>query len=303
VDWPAVFVPELVIAMVLNCTTQAIQVGAYAARYAGVTTGRIATAISLFSLFVTASRLASLFLTPSLGVLADRTARYAFIAHAAAVPPALEARFDVQMRLIVGAGSVGMAVGALLMPLFVVMFTRGIRSFERRGSIPHGLARLLDPRVLIDLVRSTKLPPPSALFTFPLTAVPRKLLIANTVLWCVYAVGVVAAYYASILVLDSRTTATGLSGLVNGVGTVAFSLFVDPTSAYIVDQTVRGERPRSDVRSMIFWLIVTAFVGTVLAQLILVPAAEYIAAAAHWFNHPPDYLSTVTHWFNHRGRP
>lgn len=302
-DWPAVFAPELVIAMVLNCTTQAIQVGAYAARYAGVTTGRIATAISLFSLFVTASRLASLFLTPSLGVLADRTARYAFVMHATAVPPELAARFDVQMRLIVGAGSVGMAAGALLMPLFVVMFTRGIRSFERRGSIPYGLARLLDPRVLIDLVRSTKLPSPSAVLGFPLAAVPRKLLIANTVLWCVYAVGVVAAYYASILVLDSRTTATGLSGLVNGVGTVAFSLFVDPTSAYIVDQTVRGERPHSDVRSMIFWLIVTAFVGTILAQLILVPAAEYIATAAHWFNHPPDYFSSVTHWFNHRGRP
>jgi hypothetical protein len=299
VDWHAVFVPELVIAMVLNCTTQAIQIGAYAARYAGVTTGRIATAISLFSLFVTASRLASLFLTPSLGVLADRTARAAFVAHAAAVPPELAARFDVQMRLIVASGSVGIALGALLMPLFLVLFTRGIRSFERRGSIPHGLARLLDPRVLLDLVRSTKVPPPSALLTFPVSAVPRKLLIANTILMGVYAVGVVAAYYASILVLDSRTTATGLSGLVNGIGTVAFSVFVDPTSAYIVDQTVRGERPRTDVRAMIFWLIVTAFVGTVLAQLILVPAAEYIATAAHWFNHPPDYLSTVTHLFNH----
>jgi hypothetical protein len=303
VDWHAVFVPELVIAMVLNCTTQAIQIGAYAARYAGVTTGRIATAISLFSLFVTASRLASLFLTPSLGVLADRTARAAFVAHAAAVPPELAARFDVQMRLIVASGSVGIVLGALLMPLFLVLFTRGIRSFERRGSIPHGLARLLDPRVLLDLVRSTKFPPPSALLTFPVSAVPRKLLIANTILMGVYAVGVVAAYYASILVLDSRTTATGLSGLVNGIGTVAFSVFVDPTSAYIVDQTVRGERPRTDVRAMIFWLIVTAFVGTVLAQLILVPAAEYIATAAHWFNHPPDYLSTVTHLFDHRGQP
>jgi hypothetical protein len=286
---------------VLNCTTQAIQIGAYAARYAGVTTGRIATAISLFSLFVTASRLASLFLTPSLGVLADRTARAAFAAHEAVVPPPLAARFDVQMRLIVASGSVGIALGALLMPLFLVLFTRGIRSFERRGSIPHGLARLLDPRVLIDLVRATKLPPPSVLLTFPLTAVPRTLLIANTILMGVYAVGVVAAYYASILVLDSRTTATGLSGLVNGVGTVAFSVFVDPTSAYIVDQTVRGERARSDVRAMIFWLIVTAFIGTVLAQFILVPAAEYIATAAHWFNHPPDWIANAAHAFTHRG--
>jgi hypothetical protein len=284
--------------MVLNCTTQAIQIGAYAARYAGVTTGRIATAISLFSLFVTASRLASLFLVPSLGVLADGVVR-ALPRHATSVPPELAARFDTQMRLIVASGSIGIALGALLMPLFLVLFTRGIRSFERRGSIPHGLARLLDPRVWIGLMRAAKLPSPAIARTFPLAAVPRPLLIANTILMGVYAVGVVAAYYASILALDSRTTATGLSGLVNGVGTVAFAVFVDPTSAYIVDQTVRGERPRTDVRAMIFWLIVTAFIGTILAQLILVPAAEYIAAAAHLFNHPPQYVATFKKLFGH----
>jgi hypothetical protein len=295
VDLHAVFVPELIVAMLLNCVTQAIQIGAYAARYAGVTTGRIATAISLFSLFVTASRLASLFLTPSLGVLADRTARSAFAAHVTAVTPELAGRFDLQMRLIVAAGSLGIALGAILMPLFLTLFTRGIRSFERRGSIPYGLGRLLDPRVVIELVRSTRFPPPSIVATFPLRAVPRSLVIANTVIMGVYAVGVVAAYYASILVLDSRTTATGLSGLVNGVGTIAFSVFVDPTSAYIVDQTVRGERPRTDVRSMIFWLIATAFAGTVLAQLILYPAAEYIATAAHLFNHP----AVIWEWFGH----
>ncbi len=279
------FVRELIIAMALNCTTQAIQVGAYAARYAGVTTGRIATAISLFSLFVTASRLASLFLTPSLGVLADRTAAVAANAHLADVPPEAADRFGIQMRFIVGSGSLGIALGAVLMPLFLVLFTRGIRSFERHGSIPRGLVRLLDPRVLVELVRAAKPPAVGILLGFPMRSVPRKLLFFNTILMGVYAIGVVAAYYASILALDARTTATGLSGLVNGIGTVAFSLFVDPTSAYIVDQTVRGERPRADVRAMIFWLIVTAFVGTILAQLILYPAAEYIAFAAHWFTH------------------
>ncbi len=277
--------------MILNCVTQAIQIGAYAARYAGVVTGRIATAISLFSLFVTASRLASLFLTPSLGAIADNTARSAIMAHRTIVAPELAARFDVQMRLIVASGTLGIALGAILMPLFLMLFTRGIKSFERHGSIPRGLLRLLDPRVLIGLARATTIPPPSRLLSFPLKAVPRQLLIANMVLMGVYAVGVVAAYYASILVLDARTTATGLSGLVNGVGTIAFSVFVDPTSAYIVDQTVRGERPRDDVRAMIFWLIVTAFIGTILAQLILLPAAQYIAAAAQAFTHPPDIFA------------
>jgi hypothetical protein len=40
------------------------------------------------------------------------------------------------------------------------------------------------------------------------------------------------------------------------------------------------------VSAMIFWLVATAFLGTLLAQVILAPAAWYIAAAAHLFVHP-----------------
>jgi hypothetical protein len=277
-----VFVGNLILAALLNLTTQAIQIGAYAARYAGVTTGRIATAISLFSLFVTASRLASLFLTPALGGLADTTANPA-IAHHTSVSPDALARFDTQMRIVVGSGSLGILAGALLMPVFVMLFVRGVRSFERLGSIPASMLRLLDPRVQLDLIRAMRLPPLGRVRALPYGHLPRRLLIANTVIMMVYAIGVVAAYYASVLNLDARGTAIGLSGLVNGIGTVAFSLFVDPTSAYIVDQTVRHERPVGDVQAMIVALVATAFIGTLLAQLILFPAAEYIAAASHLF--------------------
>jgi hypothetical protein len=279
------FTGNLILAAGLNFVTQAIQIGAYAARYAGVTTGRVATAISLFSLLVTASRLASLFMTPALGALADTTANPAIRDHLTSVPPDALARFDGQIRIIVGAGSIGILLGALLLPMFLTMFVRGIGAFERTHSIPHALARLLDPRVIGDLLREIR-PRRIRFADFPLAAVPTKLLIANTVLFAVYAIGVVAAYDASVIDLDARTTASGLSGLVNGIGTVAFSLFVDPTTALIVDKTVQGERPRRDVSAMIFWLVLTAFVGTLLAQAILTPAAEYIAAGAHVFVHP-----------------
>lgn len=280
-----VLVGNLVLAASLNFVTQAIQIGAYAARYAGVTTGRVATAISLFSLLVTASRLASLFMTPALGALADTTANPAVAAHLGRVAPEALARYDAQLRIVVAGGSAGILLGAFLLPLFLVMFVRGIGAFERLHSVPRALGRLLDPRVIASLAGELR-PRGVAWADFPLSAVPRKLLIANTLLFAVYAIGVVAAYDASVLDLDARTTATGLSGLVNGIGTIAFSLFVDPTTALIVDRAARGERPRSDVGAMIFWLVVSAFVGTLLAQAILDPAAWYIAAAAHLFVHP-----------------
>jgi hypothetical protein len=273
---------NVLLAAGLTTVTQSIQIGAYSARYAGILTGRIATAISLFSLLVVASRLASLFMVPALGALADSSANAAIDAHLKSVTPEALTRFDHQMRVIIAANSLGVLLGAFLLPLFLVMFVRGIRAFERLGSVPHALARLLDPRVLASLLPELRIRAVS-LTRFPIGAVPRSLLFANMVLFAVYSVGVVGSYYASVIDLHSRTTASGLSGLVNGVGTIAFSLFIDPTTAFIVDQTVRKERPRSDVLAMIFWLVVTAFIGTLIAQLILFPAAEYIAwVADHW---------------------
>lgn len=275
---------QVLIATFTTVIVMAIQIASYAARYAGVLTRRIATAISLFSLLVTASRLAALLITPSLGAIADGVAKPASDAHLTSVPAALLGTFDTQMRIIVAANTLGVLLGIVLLPVFLRAFVRGIGSFERLGSIPRALLRLGDPRVIADLAGALTASP-GPIGAYRRSAIPMKLIIANTVLYTVYSIGVVAAYYASVLDLTARTTATGLSGIVNGVGTVAFALFIDPATAFIVDQTVRGERTAHDVKSMIFWLCITALVGTVLAQLILFPAAEYIAAVAHFWAH------------------
>lgn len=279
-----VFNGNVILAVAANLIPQAVAIAAYAARYAGVTTRRIATAISLFSLLVMASRLAALFMTPSLGALADAAANGATAAHLSTVPPDALRVFDMQMRIIVAAGSVGILIGAFMLPMFLAGFTRGVHSFERRGSIPASLLRLCDPKVMWWLLCHLK-PPKFSLADFPISAVPRRLLFFNTILYAVYAVGVVGAFYASVIDVHAARTATGLSGIVNGIGTIAFALFIDPTTALIVDQTVRDERPRRDVAAMIFWLVVTAFIGTLLAQLILFPAAQYIALVAHHWPH------------------
>ena len=276
---------QLIVAMALNAITQAIQIGAYAARYAGVKTERIATSISLFNVFVTASRLAALFLTPSLGALADNATRPAITAQLSAVPPTVVSTFDLQMRLIVAAGTLGTIVGAILLPTFVYLFMRGIRSFERRNSVIRALVRLGDPRVMMDVLSSIRLPEIRTILAYTREAVPPKLLIGNLVVMAIYAIGVPSAYYGSVLNLDARTTAAGLSGIVNGIGTLAFTFFVDPTSALMVDQAVKGERSLNSIRAMVIGLCATAILGTMLSQFLLWPGAWLIAHVASLFVH------------------
>lgn len=283
---PHVWSGKLVGAMLITFVVQGVTIGAYAARLAGVQTKRIATSISLFNLFVTAGRLANLFVIFFLGPLSDQAGNA--VSKLAGNPEAVAAWqhvFEMQLRLIVLAGTFGMIVFALFLPMFTYLFRRGVHSFEARGSVPHSLVRLLSPKVIADVLRAQRLPGPAELRRFDWRALPKRLLVFNTVVMCVYAIGVQASYLASVLDVAVARTSIGLSGVINGVGTIAFTLFVDPTSAIITDQAIHGKRSVEEVRSMVFYLSLTAIIGSLLSQAVLYPAAVIIEVVARFAAH------------------
>jgi len=283
---PHLWSGKLIGAMVISFVVAGVTIGAYAARLAGVQTKRIATSISLFNLFVTAGRLANLFVIFFLGPLSDQAGNaVGKLQGDSAAISAWQHTFEMQLRLIVLAGTAGMVVFALFLPMFTHLFRRGVHSFEARGSVPHSLARLLAPAVIADVLRAQVFPGFAELGRFDWRALPKRLLIFNTVVMCVYAIGVQSAYLASVLDVTVRGTAIGLSGVVNGIGTIAFTLFVDPTSAIITDQAIHGKRSVEEVRSMVFYLTLTAILGSLISQAILYPAAALIEEVARFAAH------------------
>src|SRR5579871_4622780 len=140
---PHLWSGKLIGAMAITFIVQGVTIGAYAARLAGVQTKRIATSISLFNLFVTTGRLANLFVIFFMGPLSDQAGNA--VARMQGNPEAAAAwqhLFEVQLRLIVLAGTLGMIAFAVFLPMFTYLFRRGVHSFEARGSIPHSLVRL-----------------------------------------------------------------------------------------------------------------------------------------------------------------
>ncbi|HTC29226.1 MAG TPA: DUF2837 family protein [Candidatus Acidoferrum sp.] len=284
---PTLWSGKLVGAMVITFIVQGVTIGAYAARLAGVQTKRIATSISLFNLFMTAGRLANLFMVFFVGPLSDAAGRAVGKASDPSIAGAWQHNFELQLRLIILAGTAGMTVFALLLPMFTYLFRRGVHSFEARGSIPHALMRLFVPRNFVDILRSQRLPSLTEIRAFDWRAMPRRLLIFNLLVTAVYAIGVQSSFLASVLDVGVARTAISLSGVINGIGTIAFTLFVDPTSAMITDQAIHGKRTVEEVRAMVFYLSLTAIVGSLLAQLFFFPAAvviEYVARFANQFH-------------------
>lgn len=276
---PHLWSGKLIGAMAITFIVQGVTIGAYAARLAGVQTKRIATSISLFNLFVTTGRLANLFMAFFVGPLADEAG------NATIDVGTWQHVFELQLRLIVLAGTLGMIVFSLLLPMFTYLFRRGVHSFEARGSVPHSLMRLGSPKVIVEVLRSQHLPSLAQLRSFDWRVLPKRLLIFNTVVMCVYAIGVQASYLASVLDTRVARTAIGLSGVINGIGTIAFTLFVDPTSSIITDQAIHGKRTIEEVRSMVFYLSLTAIVGSLLSQAVLYPAAVIIEVVARFAAH------------------
>ncbi len=285
---PVLWSGKVIGAMLITFIVQGITIGAYAARLAGVQTRRIATSISLFNLFVTVGRLATLFSVFFVAPLADDAGNaITKYSHFPEVVQAWQHTYELQLRLIILAGTLGMVLFALFLPMFTYLFRRGVHSFERRGSVPHSLAQLLKPSNVMDVLRSERLPSWSEIRSFNWRAIPKRLLIFNIIVTGVYAIGVPAAFLASVYAGSAARTATSLSGVINGIGTISFTLFVDPTSSMMTDQAIHGQRTVEEVRAMVFYLSLTAILGTLLSQIVFYPAAvliEYVARFAVLFH-------------------
>jgi hypothetical protein len=264
----------LAIAALLYLCSQALQMGTGAARLAGVRSKRVATGLTLFNLFATSSRMLNLIYAPLMGALIDISRHLGDVTG-----------FERDLRILIGAATLGAILGGALTPTFAVLLQRGIASFERSGSLVGAIARLARPATFAGAVAELRLPRASMLRYSP-AQLPKAFLLWNVIVMAFWVAGPLSAFYAGVI--DARVTGTALllSGLITGVATITLTLVVDPTAAVITDQAALGMRPESDIKAMLLYLVAGAVAGTLLAQVILWPAAHLIVFVARFLvNH------------------
>lgn len=264
--------PYLILVALLYMFAQALQMSSGAARLAGVRTKRVATGLTLFNLFATTGRLLALVYMLFIGVLADHAR--------AAGDPSI---FEKNMRIVMLAATAGAALGGVLMPSAARLLERGITSFERSGTLVGTLARLGRPATLFSAFGQFAMPSPSMLRHSP-HGLPKAFLWWNIIVMAFWVTGPLSAYYAGVLEPTFFGTCVAASGLITGVATITLTLIVDPTAALITDQAAHGIRPEGDVKAMLVYIVITSIIGTLLAQLLLRPAADVIAFVAQFLN-------------------
>lgn len=238
-------------------------------RWVGVKVGRVVTAASLFNILVLISRTANLLQAPMVGKMVDL-----------AIRNHQSVSLLNNFRLIILSSTIGTITGILLMPTFINSFARLIISFEREGSIFRLIFKILRPKNITIPLEDFVVPSKEIIDRNIFENIPRKFFFFQLFITGFYTIGVLSSLYAGTIMPQYRVTASQLSGIINGIATVLFMVFVDPSIAVITDQALRSMRPQRDVRNIVIVLVIARLVGTILAQLLIVPCAYLVAIVA-----------------------
>ena len=261
---------KIIIVLILTFIINIVATLAYSVRIVGVKTGRIAVASAVFSILTLVSRTANSFQAPILGKKVEMSIKYG-----------QSGQLIYLFRWILLVSTLATIFGALLIPTFIKLFTRAVESFSMYRSIPKLMLHAFSKSGIEQFKRNITVPNKQSISHIKnFKKIPKKIVLLNTIACSLLTVGVLASTYAGCLSPDIRYTCGTLSSIINGVATIAMAIFVDPYLSIMTDDVIRGECSEEEFKRCTFFIIGGFIVGTIFAQILLVPAAKVISFVA-----------------------
>lgn len=242
----------------------------YSVRIAGVRTGHIALATSLFNILFLVSRSANVIQAPLLTKYVERVISTSHFFE-------LKANF----HFLIFAATLASVVAAISIPSFHRLMARAINRFKETRSIPRLILSAISTQKPTGLTSPFKLPSPGALKgIYNIEGIPFWPVFSNVIVTSIHTIGVLSSIYAGILIPSYRATAITLSAVVNSTATILYFVVVDPSVALMTDQALTGKISQGRLRRLVMFLVAGKTIGTLLAQILFFPAAILISFIA-----------------------
>jgi hypothetical protein len=250
-----------------------IETLAYSTRISGARVKLIATAVSLFSTLVIVSRFSTMIQQPLTAKLIAKAPDLNKLTY-----------IEEQYRILIGVTTFGVLFGILLFPTFVNIFSRAIIQLSnQRGSVIKLFISQFNLKGAKNVINCFRLPRMSYLKGITLKTIPKRLFVVNVIISSVYTISILSSIYASMLVpKDLSQAALMSSGIINGISTILLTLFIDPKASVLADRVMKKQCDYVYLKSYSLTMISSKFVGTILSQLLFIPAAYYVAWFAKW---------------------
>ncbi|HET9130351.1 MAG TPA: lipid II flippase Amj family protein [Terriglobia bacterium] len=262
----------LLLIFVLTFVIHLIGTLAYSVRIAGTRTRRIAISLSLFNILVLVSRTSNSFAAPLLAKRVEQNIAHGFLKSAA-----------TDFRWLLLSATLASIAGGICIPTFQRLFARYVDAFARHRSVFRVFLRAFSPASVVHVRESVHLPDWKNISRAHRGShIPWSVVLWNMVAMAIWTVGVFSALYAAYIRPDLRVTSSELSAIINGVATIVMFMFIDPYLSMLTDEVAEGKVTEPYFRRSIVWLTGSRVLGTLAAQLLLIPAAFSIVAIAEW---------------------
>jgi hypothetical protein len=287
-------VDRLLFVFLLTAFINLINTLTRSSRLSGVRTGRLATAISLFTVVYLAASFANTLQAPLLASTVERIIEDAYIQAiplsadnitGAAIYQQALAGLNLKLRFVMLGATLGTVIGIFAIPSFVTSFSNAIKSFAETGSvfrvIPPFLVSIFTPGRGILRFRLTSLETLKEII-FHKMSTPKGFIYWNFASYSLWTVNVLSGLYAGALYPEFRSTAVLMAYIVGNASIVLSVLMVDPVLAKVTDEVARGAKEEIELKQIIFYLAISNLLGTMLAQAILNPVAQGLQILTMW---------------------
>lgn len=260
---------QIVVVLILTFVINLITTLSYSVRIVGIRTGRIAISFALFNILVLVSRTANGFQAPLLAKTVENNIKDGLFSN------------EPTFRLIILSCSIATVFGALLIPTFQRVLSKAVINFSVHKSMSRLILHSFSKTGILYLKDNITSPQKENITQLKFDrSFPWRIFILNTVAVAILTIGVLSAVYASYLNPDYRTTASNLSAFVNGFATILMFAFIDPHLSAMTDDVTLGQCSETTFRKYIVYLTIARLAGTLLAQLLFLPAAQVLAWTA-----------------------
>ncbi len=260
---------QVTIVLILTFIINLITTLSYSVRIVGIRTGRIAISFALFNILVLVSRTANGFQAPLLAKTVESDIKHGIFDNAGA------------FRLIILSCSIATVIGAFFIPTFQRVLSRAVVNFSTHKSMGKLILHGFSKTGILYFKDNMTIPTKENISTIKFdNDFPWKIFILNIIAVAILTIGVLSAVYASYLNPDYRTTASNLSAFINGFATILMFAFIDPHLSAMTDDVTLGKCSETTFRKYIVYMTIARLLGTVLAQLLLIPSAQLLAWTA-----------------------
>lgn len=261
---------QIIIVIILTIVIHFINTLAYSVRIVGVRTGKIAISFALFNLVVLVARTSNTIQAPLLAKTIETS-----------IKSGATADLIVYFRYILFAATLGTILAAVFIPTFQRMYSKAVNTFNICKSIPKLLLYGFSKAGIRQFKENLRVPSRNNITQIKKAShLPIRITLLNMLAVSLLSVGVLSALYAGVLVPEFRTTASTLSSVITGISTIILFVFIDPQLSIMTDDVIEGKATEGEFRRTITFMVFGRVLGTLLAQVILLPAAYVIATIA-----------------------